>query len=98
MLKEGSRRWFHGSREPYALSLAGETLYIITDPEDITAVHNSKVMVFDGYIRHLMAVMQVQRATVDKLYHLVSEHEMSPTELKLNPRAKHFTNFTQIGT
>lgn len=41
-----------------------------------------------------MAVMQVQAATVDKLYHLPSKHEMSPAGLKLNLGAKHFINLT----
>lgn len=41
-----------------------------------------------------MGVMKVQPATVDKIYHVPSKHEMSPAELKLNPGAKHFIDLT----
>lgn len=95
MLTEGCRRWFHRSREQYALSLAEETLYIITDPKDITAVHiNSKTLGFNGYIWRLMAVMKVKLPTVEKFNHLPSKHDMSPAELKLNPGAKQFIGLT----
>ncbi|KAL9020795.1 MAG: hypothetical protein Q9185_001979 [Variospora sp. 1 TL-2023] len=95
LLDTNRRRWLNGSREPYALSLAGGTLYIITDPEDIAAVHkNSRTLVFDGYIRDLMAVMDVEPVTVEKLYHVPNKYEMSPAELKVNPGAKHFINLT----
>ncbi|KAL8964310.1 MAG: hypothetical protein Q9197_006967 [Variospora fuerteventurae] len=83
LLDTNHRRWLNGSREPYALSLAGGTLYIITDPEDIAAVHkNSRTLVFDGYIRDLMVVMDVEPVTVEKLYHVPNKYEMSPAELK----------------
>ena len=44
-----SRRYFGDPREPSALTLAGETIYVITSPEDATAAYKgTSRLTFDG--------------------------------------------------
>ncbi|KAI4223402.1 MAG: hypothetical protein L6R40_008506 [Gallowayella cf. fulva] len=89
------RRWSDGSHEPYALTLSGETVYIITDPEDISAVYkNSKTLIFDGFVRNLMVTMEVQPSTIDKIYQVPDRSAMGPAARTRNPGAKHFIDLT----
>ena len=79
------------SRQHYALTIAGEKLYVITATDDVSAIHkNTKSLSFDGFVQNLMATMTAEPATIAKLYHRPSMHEMSPIAQNANPKADHY--------
>ena len=73
----------------------GETLYVVTSPDDIAAVHKNSIwLVFDGFIKDVMITMNARPMTVEKLYPKPQKHTMTLAELDQNPSAKHFISLT----
>ncbi|KAK0516257.1 hypothetical protein JMJ35_000860 [Cladonia borealis] len=64
-----ARLYFGNSREPFALTVAGARLYIITAPQDATEIYkNSKTLTFDEYVRDVMKSIGVSDDGITKLW------------------------------
>ena len=63
------RLYFGDSREPFAITVAGARLYIITAPQDATEIYrNVKTLTFDEYVRDVMKSIGVSNDGISKLW------------------------------
>ena len=63
------REYFGNTREPFALTLAGEKIYFLTSPDDVTALYkDTKSLGFDHVVYELSIQFGVSRAAMDKIH------------------------------
>ena len=61
--------YFRDSREPFALTVAGQRLYIVTSPQDVTDIYkNTKTLTFDEYVRDVMKSIGVSEDGISRLW------------------------------
>lgn len=65
------REYFHNSREPFAITLAGERMIILTAPQDTAAAYKETVSLsFDPFVKDLFQTYGISSATIDKMYQI----------------------------
>ncbi|MCJ1386958.1 hypothetical protein MMC17_010087 [Xylographa soralifera] len=70
------RKYFQDTREPFSITLAGEKLYVLCSPHDVTAAYrNSTTLTYDLVIRDLLEAFGVSHSGVDKLYRKPTDDE-----------------------
>jgi hypothetical protein len=63
------RQYFGDSREPFAITVMGEELYILTSPEDVLIVYKETIALdFNPIIKEIMLDFGVTAQTVDKMF------------------------------
>jgi hypothetical protein len=89
------REYFGNSREPFAITVMGEELYIITSPDDILAVYKETIALdFDLIIKEIMVDFGVNAQTLDKMFdHNASDKHLmylshANFKLQMNPGDK----------
>ena len=66
---EACRLYFGDSRETFALTIAGERLYIVTAPQDVTEIYkNTKTLTFDEYACDVTKSIGVSDDGIAKLW------------------------------
>lgn len=71
------RQYFGDSRQPFAITLLGTKLYILTNPRDISeAYRNSSSLSFDIFVKHLIRTCGSSKHVVERLY----QHPQPPSE------------------
>ncbi|KAI9836481.1 MAG: hypothetical protein M1837_003387 [Sclerophora amabilis] len=79
-------QFFRSTGELYAMTIAGETVYIVTAPKDIAAVYRKTAsLTFDDFIRETMISFHVSPSTTIKMYQVPDQ---KVDHLKLNPLQK----------
>ena len=64
-----SRHRFGRVGPPYRLTVAGKTLYVLTDPQDFSTVYrNGATFTFDPLVEYIYRVFQLPEATIQILY------------------------------
>ena len=65
------RQYIGRSTEPFAITLAGATFYIITDPQHVSEVYkNSSTLSFDIFLRNIMAEFGSSNSAINKIFRL----------------------------
>ena len=66
------RKYFGNSGDPFALTIAGQTLYIVTSPEDIGAIYKNNVTLsWDTMLNELLNGFGISTPTASKLWNKV---------------------------
>ena len=87
------RLYFQNTREPFALTLAGEKLYVLTSPKDVAeAFRNTSTLSHDGFVSELMLAVDTNPRAVDKMYE--DPEEGGFTTLQPNPHHKALAQLT----
>ena len=64
-----NKRYFQNTCEPFAITVAGQTLYIVTPPRDMSDVYkNTSNLSFHGFIRDLYAAMDMSLTGIRKMW------------------------------
>ena len=85
------REYFRNTREPFALTLGGEKLYILTSPEDVAVAHkNTSHLTFDHVIYDVSLTFGVTGAGTDRaLERPTKENNIVSSKLHIdNPQLK----------
>ena len=62
-----ARLYFGNTRQPFSLTVMGEELYIVTSPEDVSAVYrNIKALDFDPFIHNVTMASALPERTQKK--------------------------------
>ena len=94
-LIDKTREYFGNTREPYAITMAGERLYIITSPQDVSAVYKNVVsLTFDDYIRDMMYQFGGSDDAVHKMWQNPDKEGSGTALLSPNPFHK---NMARLG-
>ena len=89
------REYLGNTREPFALNVAGETLYVLTSPKDTTeAYKNTTSLSFDGFVRDLMLSCGGSPSGVDKMYQPPAKDGKGHVMIAPNPMHKCLANLT----
>jgi cytochrome P450 len=84
-----SSEYFRNTREPYAIVVAGTTIYIITSANDAALVlKNVENLTFDEYIRDMMLRFGTSEAAVEAMWRHPSKDEAQNPKLIPNPMHK----------
>ena len=85
------RKYFQNTREPFAITLAGEKLYILSSAHDVTtAFRNDTTLTYDLVISDLLNAFGVSHSGVDKLYKKPTKEDpiFHPKVASQNPQYK----------
>ncbi|KAF2188706.1 cytochrome P450 [Zopfia rhizophila CBS 207.26] len=90
-----ARNYFKDDRKPLTINLAGEMMYVITAPGDVTAVYrNSSTLTMDIFTQDLMRGFGVSESSLDRVF---TEPNKDGTGLQLmapNPNRKSLAHLT----
>jgi hypothetical protein len=76
-------------RSVFALHLAGDTIYVVTNPNDVSAVYkNTTTLAFDAFIGDLMLQCGATRETVQKMCEEPPPYPSGASTTGLNPKNK----------
>lgn len=81
-----------GSKDPFAVTLAGSTFYIITNPNDVNDVYNNTASLsFDGFLRDIMSGFGTSARGVEKILqrHLIRSTEKSVEKVQSISQVAH---------
>ncbi|PVI01874.1 hypothetical protein DM02DRAFT_654123 [Periconia macrospinosa] len=69
-LLDDARRYFKDNRDAYALTVAGQTWYILTSPRDVASVYkiNNGSLSYDIFVEEVMGMIGVSKDGVRKAY------------------------------
>ncbi len=71
-----SRKYFNGTGEPFAITVAGEKVYIVTSPQDMGLVFkNTTTLSFDGFVQDIYVAFQMSPGGVKKLWQTHPEED-----------------------
>lgn len=83
------REYFGDTREPYAIVVAGTTIYIITSASDATVVlKNTESLTFDEYVRDMMLRFGTGSAAVEAMWKHNPNTRAHNSKLTPNPLHK----------
>lgn len=87
-------KYFKNTREPFALTLGGERLYILTSPENVASAYKDTThLTFDHVVYELSLTFGVTRSAMDKAYQKpTKENDVLSQKLHINnPQLKSLT-------
>ncbi|KAL9019113.1 MAG: hypothetical protein Q9185_003587 [Variospora sp. 1 TL-2023] len=80
------RLHFRNTFEPWCLTIAGQQIYVVTSPADVSAVYkNNKQLTFDDYIEDMMLRFGASRSTVDTMLRKPDPLKQPSSHLQPNP-------------
>ncbi|KZF26779.1 cytochrome P450 [Xylona heveae TC161] len=89
------REYFRNDRKPFALNLAGEKLYIITGPADVSVAYkNTATLTMDIFLQELMKGFEISPAAIGKMYWHPGSDGSGQTLLSPNPHRKSLVHLT----
>lgn len=63
------RQLFNNTREIFSITIAGQKLYIITSPKDISTVYKKfQTLTFDGFIKDMYIVFGMSPDGIAKMF------------------------------
>lgn len=63
------RKSFHDTREPFAITVGGQKLYVLTNPEDVAMVYrNNTTLSWDKMLNDLLVAFGVRNSVIPKLW------------------------------
>ncbi|KAJ4357133.1 uncharacterized protein N0V89_001708 [Didymosphaeria variabile] len=79
------RNYFRNTREPFAVTVLGNTVYVLTRGKDVAeAYRNTKTFSFEGFVQHMMRTTGCSEVVVSKMY-----APQDPTRSRFpNPKGK----------
>lgn len=87
------RKHFGDTREPFALTVAGEKLYVLTSPQDVAdSFRNTHSLSYDEFVEDLIKSIGVSNHGLEQMY-----RKFAPSERTLhhpNPRQKCLAHLT----
>jgi len=61
--------YFHNSRQPYLLTLAGERFYVLTSAQDVAVAYkNTDSLTFDVFVRDIMVAFGSSSGAIEKMW------------------------------
>ncbi|KAL8980434.1 MAG: hypothetical protein Q9205_004475 [Flavoplaca limonia] len=64
-----TREYFGNVRKPFALTVMGQKLYIVTSPQDVSAIYkNTTTLTFDEFVRDMMLSFGASEEGVRKMW------------------------------
>lgn len=77
-----SRKYFQDSRRPFALTVAGQTLYILTSSHDAAKVYkNTTTLTFDEWVRNMMSSFGTSDEGVRKVFENTTMESAGPNRI-----------------
>ena len=71
-----NRRYFRYSKEPFALTLAGETIYVITSPQDAAEIYkNTSTLSLHSFVKTMYIWIGVSAASIEMMWAAPSPHK-----------------------
>lgn len=81
-----TRLYFRNTFEPWGLTIAGQQIYVVTSPADVSAVYkNVKQLTFDDYIEDMMLRFGTSRSAVDTMLQKPDALKQPSSDLQPNP-------------
>lgn len=91
-----NREYFRNTREPFAITVAGTRIYIMTSSEAVSVVFkDTEHLTFDEYIRDMMIQFGTTPEAVAKMWQPPSTHRLNSPDLQPNPRSKSFLHLSE---
>lgn len=79
---EYAREYFENSREPFGVTVAGQTLYIITSPDYVPLIYrNTTTLTFDEFVRDMMLSVGASEDGVRKMWESPRPDSTNPDRL-----------------
>jgi hypothetical protein len=81
--------YFGDSRKPFAMTMAGQKLYILTSPQDITAAHKlTDALIYEPILRDLMVDFGSSKKAMRQMWMSPADYETKSTSKVPNPQQK----------
>ncbi|KAI4137762.1 MAG: hypothetical protein LQ341_004999 [Variospora aurantia] len=91
-----TRLYFKNTFEPWGLTIAGQQIYVVTSPADVSAVYkNVKQLTFDDYIEDMMLRFGTSRSAVDIMLQKSDALNPPSSDLQRNPTKNSLLQFCQ---
>ncbi|KAK8131988.1 cytochrome P450 oxidoreductase [Apiospora kogelbergensis] len=82
-----ARLLFGDTRKPFAVNVAGQKLYVLTSPSDVSAAYkNTDALTFDVFVRDVMVSFGASQSAVDKMWLLPESSESNSPAQVPNPK------------
>ena len=76
-----SREYFQGSSEPFAITVGGEKLYVVTSPTDVSAIYrNNTTLSWDAMLNDLLVAFGVNAKAIPRLWQKPDWDPTSPDQ------------------
>lgn len=86
--------YFSDDRKPFAITLAGKQLYILTSPDDISAAYKeTEALTFDIFVRDMMDSFGASKQSMDGMWLPAGDHGFNA--LVPNPERKCLADLTR---
>ncbi|KAL8962323.1 MAG: hypothetical protein Q9193_001244 [Seirophora villosa] len=83
------RLYFGNTREPWGITIAGQQIYVVTSPSDVSAVYkNIEQLTFDDYIEDMMLRFGASKSSVETMLRKPDELDQPSSGLQPNPTKK----------
>ena len=93
------REYFGNTREPFALTLGGQTLHILTSPEDVKDLYkNAKVFAFDDVVVDVSITFGISRVALLKMRQKPAFPEGDPVYSKLKVQNMHAMSLSELNS
>ena len=93
------REYFGNTREPFALTLGGQKLHILTSPEDVKDLYkNAKVFTFDDVVIDVSATFGISRAALLKMRQKPAFPEGDPIYSKITVQNMHALSLSELNS
>ena len=90
------REYFHNTRRPFRLTLAGEVFYVLTSPHDVAAVYKeTESLTFDQFVRDIMVAFGASPGAIEKMWLLPSNDKHGFNAQVENPSQKCLAQLTR---
>ncbi|KAI9879019.1 MAG: hypothetical protein M1830_009818 [Pleopsidium flavum] len=90
------RQYFQNSRQPFAITLAGEKFYVLTSPKDVTAAYkDTEGLTFDVFVRDIMVSFGATPGAIQKMWLSASDDSTGFESSTPNPLHKCLAQLTR---
>ena len=71
-----SRKYFRNSKEPYSISILGQTIYVITSPEDVQELYKNTITIsWLRFVQDLYRWIGISQPNIDRLWQMPNEEQ-----------------------
>lgn len=98
MLTRG-REYFGNTREPFALTLGGQRLYVLTSPEDVKSLYkNAKVFIFDDVVFEVSITFGISHPAMVKMRQKPAFLEGDPVYSEFTVQNMHALSLAELNS
>ncbi len=82
------RHYFHNTREIFSITVAGQKIYIVTSPKDISTVYkNFQTLTFDGFVKDMYSLFGMSPTGIAKMFEPITPRNSMTTDLSSQQHA-----------